>query len=137
MNQIYHAGSSLPTGSARNKGAGNMPEKNVSPDWFIAVLGGLWAGFAGAAGALVRQINGPQKTWPQRVMEWIAGALCAIYMTPVAAPLIHHTLERFDVISSQTGLTPDTVTGLAGFLSGAFGITMLEWFIGWLKKRLN
>ncbi|RCL00950.1 MAG: hypothetical protein JSC189_001043 [Candidatus Tokpelaia sp. JSC189] len=114
-----------------------MPEKNVPPDWFIAIVSSLWVGLAGIAGALVRQVNGPQKTWAHRIMEWIAGALCAIYITPVAAPVIHHTLERFDMISNTTGLTPETVTGLTGFLSGALGITILECFIAWIKNRLN
>lgn len=49
-----------------------MPEKNMPSDLFIAIVSSLWVGLAGVAGALVRQVKGPQKTWPQRIMEWLA-----------------------------------------------------------------
>jgi len=114
-----------------------MTDRNIPPDWFAAVLAGMRVALAGAAGAFVRQVNGPDKTRAQRSMEWLAGALCALYATDTVSTAILRAMERLDLVSAVTGLTPEKVTGLAGFLCGAVGITILEMAVKALKKRLK
>ena len=54
------------------------PDQNTPPDWLAIVIKWLFLALAGACGTFLSQLHGPNKKWPQRVMEWVGGALCAI-----------------------------------------------------------
>ena len=112
------------------------PDQNPPPDWlaYLVKLGLL--ALAGACGTFLNQLHGPHKKWPQRVMEWVGGALCAIYGAELAANTLYHSLDKFDLIDS-TYVVPEKILGLAGFLCGALGVTVIDLAIHTAKKYLN
>ena len=113
-----------------------MSENNPPPDWlaYLVKLGLL--ALAGACGTFLRQLHGPYKKWPQRVMEWVGGALCAIYGAELAANTLYHSLDKFDLIDSSY-VVPEKILGLAGFLCGALGVTLIDLAIHTAEKYLN
>lgn len=102
-----------------------MPQKNIPPDWLAYSLYVILTGLAGALGAFVYQIHGPIKNWTQRIAEWIGGALCAIYGAELAAQAILHILDKFDLVD-KSYVMPDKIIGLAGFLCGALGVSIID-----------
>ncbi|EJF95464.1 hypothetical protein [Bartonella tamiae] len=110
-----------------------MPDKNIPPDWFSAIIYTAITALAGALGAFVTQINGPSRNWAKRVTEWIGGALCAIYGAELVAQTIHHLLDKYDFIHPDYVL-PEKIIGLAGFLCGALGISIIDGLIFLIKK---
>lgn len=109
-----------------------MPLKHTPPEWLLYLFALLSTAVAGALGAFVRQIGSTEKSLMRRMAEWVAGAVAAIYATPVVAPVIYRLLERHDLVSAP--LTLENITGLAGFLSGALGITVIELAVKILRK---
>jgi len=77
------------------------PDQNTPPDWLAIVIKWLFLALAGACGTFLSQLHGPNKKWPQRVMEWVGGALCAIYGAELAANTLYHSLGKFDLIDSS------------------------------------
>lgn len=114
----------------------NMSENNPPPDWLAYLIKiGLLA-LAGACGTFLSQLHGAPKKWPQRVMEWVGGALCAIYGAELAANTLYHVLDKFDLIDSSY-VVPEKILGLAGFLCGALGVTLIDLAIHTAEKHLN
>ncbi|UXN03109.1 MULTISPECIES: hypothetical protein [unclassified Bartonella] len=103
-----------------------MPERNIPPDWYLTLFGLFWTGLAGSLGAVLRQITGPKQSWLKRLSEWIGGAICAVYMTPTVTHISLHLLNKFDLIEQGAILSPESITGLAGLMCGALGITLIE-----------
>lgn len=113
-----------------------MPQKIIPPDWLAYLLYTVLTALAGAFGAFVRQIHGPARKWPQRVIEWIGGALCAVYGAEIVAQTIYHLLSKYDLI--HTGyVVPEKIIGLAGFLCGALGVSAIDGVIHIIKSRFN
>ena len=110
------------------------PDQNPPPDWLAFVIKWLFLALAGACGTFLSQLHGPHKKWPQRVMEWVGGALCAIYGAELAANTLYHMLDKFDLIDS-TCVVPEKILGLAGFLCGALGVSFIDWCIARIKRR--
>lgn len=113
-----------------------MPQKNIPPDWFAYCIYMILTGIAGAFGAFVRQIHGPVRKWPQRVVEWLGGALCAIYGAEIVAQTIYHLLSKNDLIHSDY-VVPEKIIGLAGFLCGALGVSIIDGVIIFLYRHIN
>lgn len=103
-----------------------MPEKNIPPDWYLTVHGLFWTGLAGSFGAFLRQMTGPKQSALKRLAEWIGGAICAVYITPTLTHILLHQFDKFDLIEDGAVLSPESITGLAGLMCGALGITMIE-----------
>ncbi|WP_297323160.1 hypothetical protein [uncultured Bartonella sp.] len=93
-------------------------------------------GAVGACGTFLSPLHGAPKKWPQRVMEWVGGALCAIYGSELAANTLYHSLDKFDLIDSSY-VVPEKILGLAGFLCGALGVTVIDWCISRIKQHGN
>ncbi|WLT07845.1 hypothetical protein RAM19_06835 [Bartonella apihabitans] len=110
------------------------PDQNTPPDWLAIVIKWLFLALAGACGTFLSQLHGPHKKWPQRVMEWVGGALCAIYGAELAANTLYHSLDKFDLIDSSYVL-PEKILGLAGFLCGALGVSAIDWCITFIRRR--
>ncbi|RCL03039.1 MAG: hypothetical protein JSC189_000449 [Candidatus Tokpelaia sp. JSC189] len=111
-----------------------MPEKNLHHEWIMTLWAILSTALAGALGALVRQINEPKRKWTKRVIEWIAGACCAIYGAELVALTLYHSLEKLDLIN-QGHVIPEKITGLAGFLCGALGVEAINGLIILIKGK--
>ena len=110
------------------------PEQNTPPDWLAFVIKWLFLALAGACGTFLSQLHGSHKKWPQRVMEWVGGALCAIYGAELAANTLSHLLDKFDLIDSSY-VVPEKILGLAGFLCGALGVSAIDWCITFIRRR--
>lgn len=118
-----------------------MLEKMITPepnphDWIVTLTNFLFLGLAGALGALVRHINTPARKWIRRLPEYFSGALCSIYGSELIASAIHHVLTKFDVIDSSY-VVPEKLLGLAGFMCGALGITVIDLTIKAIRKRFD
>lgn len=112
------------------------PEQQTPPDWIGYIIYLIITGLAGALGAFVRQIHSPARKWPQRILEWLGGALCAIYGSEIVASAIHHSLNKFDLIDSSY-VVPEKILGLAGFLCGALGVTVIDFVIQLIKNHVD
>ena len=53
-------------------------------------------------------------------MEWVGGALCAIYGAELAANTLYHRLDKFDPIDSSY-VVPEKNTRLCRFFMRYFG----------------
>ena len=111
-----------------------QPDQNTPPDWLAFMIKWLCIAFAGACGTFLSQIHAGPKKWPQRVMEWVGGALCAIYGAELAANALYHLLDKSDLIDGSYVL-PEKILGLAGFLCGALGVTVVDWCITFIRRR--
>ena len=100
------------------------PDQNTPPDWLAIVIKWLFLALAGACGTFLSQLHGPHKKWPQRVMEWVGGALCAIYGAELAANTLYHSLDKFDLIDSSY-VVPDKNTWPCRFFCGALGVSAI------------
>ncbi|WP_422531734.1 hypothetical protein [Bartonella apihabitans] len=113
-----------------------MSENNPPPDWLAYLVRlGLLA-LAGACGSFLSQLNDAPKKWPQRVMEWVGGALCAIYGAELAANTLSHLLDKFDLIDGSY-VVPEKFLGLAGFLCGALGVAIIDSVISLLRRKFG
>ena len=112
------------------------PDQNPPPDWIAFIIKWIFLALAGACGTFLSQLHGERKSVPQRVMEWVGGALCAIYGAELAANTLYHSLDKFDLIDSSY-VVPEKILGLAGFLCGALGVSFIDIAIHAAKKYLN
>ena len=69
-------------------------------------------------------------------MEWVGGALCAIYGAELAANALSHLLDKFDLIDGSY-VVPEKFLGLAGFLCGALGVAMIDSVISLLRRKFS
>ena len=113
-----------------------MSENNPPPDWLAYLVRFGLLALAGACGSFLSQLNGAPKKWPQRVMEWVGGALCAIYGAELAANALYHLLDKSDLIDDSYAV-PEKFLGLAGFLCGALGVAAIDIGIGFLKRKFG
>lgn len=112
------------------------PEHNTPPDWIAYIIYLFITGLAGAFGAFVRQIHSPARKWPQRILEWLGGALCAIYGAEIVASALHRSLIKLDLIDSSY-VIPEKILGLAGFLCGALGITLIDYTLKLIQSNIS
>ena len=113
-----------------------MSENNPPLDWLAYLVRFGLLALAGACGSFLSQLNGAPKKWPQRVMEWVGGALCAIYGAELAANTLSHLLDKFDLIDGSY-VVPEKFLGLAGFLCGALGVAMIDSVISLLRRKFS
>jgi Na+/melibiose symporter-like transporter len=86
----------------------------------------MQAAVAGAAGGLVRWIM-TRDDWRSGSLSLIVGAVCAVYIGPLAAPLVEPILGR---------VAPDGGgTGFSAFLIGIGGISISALLIGIFRAR--
>lgn len=112
------------------------PDQNPPPDWTAIIIKWLFLALAGACGTFLSQLHGERKKWPQCVMDWGGGALCAIYGAELAANTLYHSLDKLDLIDSSY-VVPEKILGLAGFLCGIFGATIIDRCIELIKRRID
>ncbi len=102
--------------------------------WFMAkgtaALGGL-------AGAFVANLFPPFKPWREQAAEYIGGALTAVYVGPVAGPLLYNAMLSactFWGITAAQALPQPNVESLAGFLCGVLGLTIIRGLLKWARR---
>lgn len=83
----------------------------------------LWFGWdkwqlliAGALGGVVRWLT-LRDHWTDGLISIVVGAICAVYISPLALPALVPTLGNI-------GVSSDSVGSLSGFLIGIGGITV-------------
>lgn len=54
------------------------------------------AALAGAAGGVVRHLTLREPLWPNSIANVVVGSLSAIYLSPIAAPLLEKLLGKID-----------------------------------------
>ena len=83
------------------------------------------AALAGAAGGVVRWITLREPLWPNSISNVAVGCLSAIYLSPVAAPLLEKLLGKIDGGEN-----------LGAFLIGLGGMTVSNMVItAWAIRR--
>jgi hypothetical protein len=87
---------------------------------------------AGAAGGVVRWLT-LRENWKEGLINITVGAICAIYLEPVALPALEPVLGK--VISS-----PAKLSNLAAFLVGIGGIAVSGFVLdlwAWRRRQIN
>lgn len=83
---------------------------------------------AGALGGVVRWLT-LRDHWSDGVISMLVGAICAMYIAPLAIPSLVPILGNINV-------APENVGTLSGFLIGIGGITVSGFFIeAWRLRR--
>lgn len=108
-----------------------MQPKQVPPDLWEQ----LSIGIAGALGAFIKQLNGEEKAFTLRMVEWFCGAVCAVYGSELFAYILHHFLLKYDLIA-QGQIMPHNLMSLSGFLCGMLGMSLFDWLRAQLQHRL-
>lgn len=85
------------------------------------------AALAGASGGLVRTLRF-RTGWVDGVSSVIVGALCSIYLHPLAMPLLFPTLGRM-------GLSDHQLLGLSGMLTGMAGMALVGLVLDTVASR--
>lgn len=88
---------------------------------------------AGMLGTFVRQLYVKRVSIFQRISEYIAGALCAIYGAQIVASIICSMLCESGFV-----LVRDKLLSFSAFLCGMFGLSLCEYgfqYITYLKKK--
>ena len=71
---------------------------------------------AGAAGGVVRWLT-LREDWKDGLISIVVGAICSLYLSPLALPVLEPTLGK--IITNQ-----DQVAGFSGFVIGIGGIAV-------------
>jgi len=85
------------------------------------------AAIAGAAGGLVRTLT-LRDNWREGVPNLIVGCICAIYLHPLALPLLAPTIGRLDI-------PPQSLVGLSGLVMGVGGMSIVGFGLDVIKAR--
>lgn len=98
-------------------------------DWLRHAIGEVGASaIAGAAGGLVRWLT-LREQWRDGIISVIVGALCSVYLGPLALPIMEPVLGRLIV-------QPDRLSNLSGFLVGIGGIAVSGFVLDlWNARR--
>jgi hypothetical protein len=84
---------------------------------------------AGAAGGMVRWAT-LRHNWREGAAALVIGALCAVYLSPVAESLVYSALPFLEKMGN-----PSRAGALAPFLTGLGGITLTGFLIDVLSGR--
>lgn len=85
-------------------------------DWLSSATGELFkAGLAGSAVAAAMEWTG----FLPAIRKIVVGTLCALYLSPLAVPLLEWVLGTIQVPRDQAA-------GVSGFLMGVLGIIVIE-----------
>ena len=83
------------------------------------------AAVAGAAGGVVRWLTLRERLWPEGVINTVVGSLSALYLGPLAEPMLEKVLGQFDGGEN-----------LGSFLIGLGGMTVSNIIIdAWAARR--
>lgn len=90
---------------------------------------GIQAAVSGAMGGVVRWLS-LREDWRSGLISVTVGAICSVYLGPVALPLIEPVLGKLVV-------DPASRAGLSGFLIGLGGIAVSGFLIDvWQARKL-
>lgn len=95
-------------------------------EWFQGESGKLLtAGLAGSAVSVAMEWTG----WMPALRKIVVGSLCAMYLSPLAIPMLEWALGVINV-PTENGAT------LGGFLMGVVGIVIIEIIVKAFRLRL-
>lgn len=104
-----------------------MNENNTPPDlieWLFSDQGK--AAIAGAAGGIVRWVT-LRENWKDGILSLIVGAICAIYLGPLIAPMLEPVIGK---------IAPGGDTdGFSSFIVGLGGISLSGFLIDIIRAR--
>ncbi|MBZ9936641.1 hypothetical protein LB518_10070 [Mesorhizobium sp. BR1-1-16] len=104
---------------------------------FALMIAKAAAILAGLAGAFVANIFPPHKPWRERVVEYIGGALMAVYVGPTAGPVLHNAILAASAwwhVPSAHAIPQASIESLAGFMCGALGLTLIKGLLRWARQ---
>lgn len=102
-----------------------MNEPNPPPDliaWLFSPEGK--AAIAGAAGGIVRWVT-LREHWKDGTLSLLVGAICAIYLGPLVAPLLEPVIGKIAPQSDAAGFS-SFVVGLGGISLSGFLIDLIR-----------
>lgn len=76
-------------------------------------------------GVFIRQIYVKKGSILQRILEYIAGALCSVYGADILAHILYQLLLHYHFIPPAQ-LMPQSLVSLSAFLCGMFGLSLCE-----------
>lgn len=76
-------------------------------------------------GVFIRQIYVKKGSILQRILEYIAGALCSVYGADLLAHMLYQLLLHYHFIPPAQ-LMPQSLVSLSAFLCGMFGLSLCE-----------
>lgn len=82
------------------------------------------AAIAGAAGGIVRWVT-LREHWKDGTLSLLVGAICAIYLGPLVAPLLEPVIGKIAPQSDGAGFSP-FVVGLGGISLSGFLIDLIR-----------
>lgn len=104
-----------------------MSQSSNDPDfmaWLFTDEGK--AAIAGAAGGIVRWVT-LREHWKDGILSLIVGAICAIYLGPLVAPMLEPVIGK---------IAPDGDTsGFSSFVVGLGGISLSGFLIDLIRAR--
>lgn len=103
-----------------------------NPSVWRAVLAALQSdyaslGLAGISGAIAAAIA-DWRGWAQLLRKAVVGAICAVYISPLAVPMLQFFLPGI-------GVPEDRAPELGGFLMGMLGIVLVEFLLHVVSVR--
>jgi len=102
-----------------------MGQNNTLIEWLLSDAGK--AALAGAAGGIVRWLTLRGKFWPDGVINLAVGCLCAVYIGPLAEPLLEPIVGKIAIDGSADGL--------GSFLIGLGGISISGFVLDVINMR--
>ncbi|WJW80498.1 hypothetical protein [Bartonella sp. TP] len=87
-------------------------------------------------GVFVRQIYVKKGNIMQRILEYIAGALCSIYGAELSSHILYRLLLYYNVVP-KSELMPQSLLSLSAFLCGMFGLSLCELGFAYIFRRKN
>lgn len=102
-----------------------MSDQNPPPDlieWLFSDSGK--GAVAGALGGLVRWIT-LRDHWTDGVLSVVVGAICALYLGPLVAPILNPVIGKIAPASDGTGFSA-FVVGLGGISLSGFLIDLIR-----------
>ncbi len=112
----------------------NLGNKDI--DFLIQIYNYITLGVAGVFGVFVRHIYVKKTSIMQKIVEYLAGALCAIYGANILCQILYHMLIRYN-FSMQDGESWQKLLSLSAFLCGMFGLSLCEYGFNYLRKLKN
>lgn len=95
----------------------------IFPDWILNLVAGL-------GGGAVRAVTQPDQSWLQRITTSFVGAVTAVYLTPIIAPVIQGYLSGYPIAYGS-------ISGGCGFLCGISGISAAEFVIKLIRRKAS
>ena len=93
-------------------------------DWFTILVTMV----SGGCGGLIRVFYDQARIWPAGVITMVSGALTAVFLWPIGAPLM-------EMMTGRLAMPPINKVMLGGFIIGLLGMGIIGMFLDFMRLR--